>query len=65
MKIRCKHLWKLIDKTILESPMTKLINASQKATFSGATPDFYQDKVILTFLCEICGEYSIEERPEI
>jgi len=62
MRKKCQHKWKLVDKTILESPYTKLTRAGGKYAGSGMPAEFFLDKVVLTFLCEICGEYSIEER---
>ncbi len=53
--MRCKHKWKLIDKTILPSAyeqMTK--NNFTELKCRSSNPEYFQKKVILVFQCENC-----------
>ena len=61
MKTKCTHKWGLKDKTIFDSPFRQI--SSHVSKLSGDTPNgFYDDRVVFVFICELCGDYSIEER---
>jgi len=57
---KCPHVWKVIDKTILESPcelfakMTKGTDAKLKSE----PEDFFKQTYICIMVCEKCGEVN-------
>jgi hypothetical protein len=57
-----KHNWNLIDKTVIESAFTKLLNSGRAVTsFKMGNAEVARDIVVLVFKCE-CGKIRIEER---
>ena len=57
--MRCKHKWKMIDKTILTHPIADGIRNAQ--SFEGNTYGI-EDRVIYVFQCELCSKINIEEK---
>ncbi len=57
--MRCKHEWKMIDKTILTHPIADAIRNAQ--SFEGQIHDI-RDRIIYVFQCEFCSRTKIEER---
>lgn len=60
--MRCKHKWNLIDKTIMESPFTKLVNQGRELQVNSVGSSFSRDRLIYVFQCECCYKLKIEER---
>ena len=58
--MRCKHKWKMIDKTILTHPIADIIRSEREIRLN--TVGMIEDKVIYVFQCELCFEVKIEER---
>ncbi len=61
-EMKCKHKWKLIDKTLIESPFTKLVNQGREIKVDSVGASFSRDRLIYVFQCELCFEVKIKER---
>lgn len=52
--MKCKHSWKVMDKTILLSPYEQMKKNTQYSSLRG-TNEFFRKKVIIILVCELCG----------
>jgi len=58
---KCKHKWKIIDKTILTHPIADAIRKGGRYEASGLPLDL-SDRIVYVFQCEFCFKVKIEER---
>ena len=60
--MKCNHKWKMIDKTIFDSPFRQALQKQCTEVEGTSSPDMLKDRVIFVFQCEECSETKIEER---
>ena len=58
--MKCKHKWKMIDKTTLTHPLADAIRDGQ--AYEGYGLLTLRDRIIFVFQCETCFKIKIEER---
>ena len=58
--MKCKHRWKMIDKTILTHPIADAIRGGRVTKLENGGG--IEDRIIYVFQCELCSEIKIEER---
>ena len=59
--MKCKHEWKIIDKTIITHPIADAIRDGRLCKSSGLPLDL-SDRVVYVFQCELCYKVEIKER---
>ncbi len=52
----CKHNWKLLDKTILQSAFEQLSEKNNLSGFTGYVS--FEKKIVYIFSCEKCGKIN-------
>lgn len=57
MGLFCKHIWKVVGKTVLPSAYQQLKDGGQVLKRAGSlTPEFFQTKVFVVVACSKCGK---------
>ncbi len=59
MKIFCRHVWKILDKTVGESEvdvMAKMLMAPEKTT---ADTSIFRRRLLVIMACEKCGKTKV------
>lgn len=59
MGLFCKHDWKVLDKTVLESAWEQMAKGMTKCGHGEMPLDGFQKKVVITLTCTKCGELHV------
>lgn len=54
-----RHIWKVVNKDLYESPMDRLLRQGIKLTGPAAIPA--TQRAVYTLRCEICGTERLKE----
>lgn len=55
---RCKHTWRIEDKTILPAPITKLDVEEQSQLLIQPAPWMFEETLVMTMVCTTCGKIN-------
>ncbi len=58
MAIRCKHTWRIEDKTFLPAPIAKLDIEEQSQLLIQPAPWMFEETLIMTLICTTCGKVN-------